>query len=320
VADRNDRKKSMRVGEASIDLPKNFKNLESGGGASNFTQLRLLLVRAAQSVIRNKMRMQAMIGQTTIFAVIIALVYPQIGTEGSGAAQDRNGVLFFVAANSLMAGLMGTLTTFANERSAFIRERRGGLYNLTPYFVAKFTVELPVAILSATIYIAIIYWAVGLQNDLKRFFIAVALSIAMTINANALGVCVGSLFKSIEVAMAVVPLFVLPLMLFSGFFVNSDNLPVYFKWVEKVSPIRYGFVGYARNEYEGLTFECPDGVTFGHPTCIYRTGEDVLEALAVPDDLSVLICLAVLYGMAGAFLLLAYGFLYRLGSARKKST
>jgi hypothetical protein len=44
------------------------------------------------------------------------------------------------------------------------------------------------------------------------------------------------------VALSVIPVFLLPLMVFSGFFVNSNSIPPYFNWIQ----CAYGMLGPSR--------------------------------------------------------------------------
>jgi hypothetical protein len=55
------------------------------------------------------------------------------------------------------------------------------------------------------------------------------------------------------------PMFLLPLMVFSGFFINIDSIPVWFSWIQYLSPMRYGFVALAQNELSGLDIKCEPG-------------------------------------------------------------
>lgn len=48
----------------------------------------------------------------------------------------------------------------------------------------------------------------------------------------ALGIFVSCLFHDINMALTILPLFLLPLMLFAGFFVNSESIPPYFWWIQ----------------------------------------------------------------------------------------
>jgi ABC-type multidrug transport system permease subunit len=49
------------------------------------------------------------------------------------------------------------------------------------------------------------------------------------------------------------PLIILPLMLFGGFYKNRKDLPVWIGWIEYLSPIKYSFTSLATNEYQGTT-------------------------------------------------------------------
>ena len=39
----------------------------------------------------------------------------------------------------------------------------------------------------------------------------------------------------------VAPPLILPLMIFSGMFINTDSIPVYFDWIKYISPIKWAF-------------------------------------------------------------------------------
>jgi ABC-type multidrug transport system permease subunit len=46
----------------------------------------------------------------------------------------------------------------------------------------------------------------------------------------------------------VIPIVILPIILFSGFFKNRANLPVWIGWIEYVSPNKYSFIAHVGNE------------------------------------------------------------------------
>lgn len=62
-------------------------------------------------------------------------------------------------------------------------------------------------------------------------------------------------------ATAVLPIVVLPLVLFSGLYANSQSTPGWLRWIKYISPMYYSFVGLARNELQGLTFKNCDPST-----------------------------------------------------------
>ncbi|KAI8905796.1 ABC-2 type transporter-domain-containing protein [Entophlyctis helioformis] len=136
---------------------------------------------------------------------------------------------------------------------------------------------------------------VGLNPDFGKFLILCAYNVLANFVGFALGVCLACGFEVLEVALIVTPMILLPLMLFSGFFVNNDSIPVFLDWIKWLSPIKYAFEGMVKNEFEGTLY-----------------GDRVIQSLGLNDGLSVVICSLILLAMTTAFVLLSYYFLWRL--------
>jgi ABC-type multidrug transport system permease subunit len=51
---------------------------------------------------------------------------------------------------------------------------------------------------------------------------------------------IGTLFSDKQMAMTLTPVILIPFMLFSGFFVNLDNVPWFLKEFEYISLYKYG--------------------------------------------------------------------------------
>jgi ABC-type multidrug transport system permease subunit len=63
----------------------------------------------------------------------------------------------------------------------------------------------------------------------------------LSLAGNSFGLMGGCMFKDVKVASGVLPMFILPLMLFSGFYQNRGNLMVWISWMEYLSPMKYAF-------------------------------------------------------------------------------
>lgn len=64
---------------------------------------------------------------------------------------------------------------------------------------------------------------------------------------------------SIGVAMAIAPPLIMPVMLFSGFYLNLRSVPKLLVWCPYISWLRYGFEGWAIvqwREYGSGSFDC----------------------------------------------------------------
>lgn len=100
------------------------------------TQFRLLAARAWYNQIRNPLILKASFGQTMFMSLLVGLIWLRIDNDQS-TIQDRNGALFFMAANGTMTATIGVLSIFGLEKIVFTREFQAGLYGLPAYFAAR---------------------------------------------------------------------------------------------------------------------------------------------------------------------------------------
>jgi ATP-binding cassette subfamily G (WHITE) protein 1 len=243
--------------------------------------------------------------QSIFFAVLIGLIYLDLDKKkGASAVQDRTGVLFFLAINQVFSNAFGVLSIFGEERGVFRREFGARYYSLPPYFLSKVGVELPFQIIFPFIMGTIIYFMVGFQAQVGKFFIFQGFIILCSLCGFTLGICFGCIFTSLPVALAITPLVLLPLMLFSGLLLNQGSIPSYVDWIKYIAPMKWGFSALAINEYSGLVIYSNDGTA--------RSGSEVLRELALDDDyMTIPNAAAILGSMVIIFMSLAYFALYR---------
>lgn len=68
--------------------------------------------------------------------------------------------------------------------------------------------------------------------------------------ATSIGFFVGCAIPNASIATASVTLIMLPFILFGGYFVNLDDVYVWLRWIQYLSPIRYSTEALIRNEFE----------------------------------------------------------------------
>jgi len=88
--------------------------------------------------------------------------------------------------------------------------------------------------------------------------------------------------KDQSTAMILTPIILIPLMVFGGFFIQTNSIPVFLDWMKYLSPYYYAFPVLLSNELSGLTFDCTP-VQGGRPVnvtvCPFVTGESYLNYL-----------------------------------------
>jgi len=118
-------------------------------------------------------------------------------------------------------GTAGSLNVFNLERPVYIRERLSKSYSTGAYFWGKSAAEVPFLLFYPVLMGCIVYWSVGMNTyDHTKFAIFVATGMSVWLAGSAMGLGLSTFIARAEVAMSVLPMVLIPFMLFSGFFVN----------------------------------------------------------------------------------------------------
>ncbi|RKP06504.1 ABC-2 type transporter-domain-containing protein, partial [Thamnocephalis sphaerospora] len=274
-------------------------------------QFPLILQRTMRHVFRDKMVVGMKFMQTLVFSIIFDLIYWQIPDRNqSSQVQDRTGVLFFFAANLVMSNAMAILTVFTMERSTFERESRSGMYGLPAFFFSKIGVELPFYILTPLLLVSATYWAVGLNSDVGRFFIACFIAVLLSLVGVSVGLTAASFFRELSVALAILPTIIMPMMIFAGLFVNLAGMPVWIRWIKWLSLMKYGFVALAKNEFYDTVIGCGKDVPAAE--CVPMPGEAVIKQMGIEDQGSVWLNIGILAAWWVALTAFSYFGLWRM--------
>lgn len=269
--------------------------------ASFWIQFKFLLDRASKNAIRNELIVRVRFFQSVFIGVLAGLVFMN-ATSGTvaGQIQSLSGVLYFLSVNQFFGSATAVLSIFATEKFVFLREFRAGYYCLTAYYFSKVLVELPYQIIFPALLLIIAYYMIGLNPAFSAYLLAACLLIFCAITGTAIGTFISAIFDDVGLALAVLPLFLLPVLLFSGLFVNSGNFPVWLSWLQYGSPVRYSFSGLLQNQFNSYTFNnC-------NPSLLNCSGERALEQLGFANDLPPGILIAILTGIYFIFVLAGY--------------
>merc|ERR1712130_231031 len=229
--------------------------------------------------------------QAVVMAIAIAILWWQIDNDQS-SIQDRAGVVFIVLLSSAFPEAMGGLLIFPQEREIFRRERRAGMYPLSAYYFGKQIAEFPLQVMMPALFATVVYWLVGLPSDWWMYGTFLSLVMLMAVCVSSAGMLLGALFP-LTAAVVVLPCLLLITLLFAGFYVHPDNIPVWVDWVKYISLFFYSYMAVIRNQFEDLdlyckddqyleqtaTGVCPDGeeVSVTERTCPMTNGSVLME-------------------------------------------
>lgn len=93
-----------------------------------------------------------------------------------------------------------------------------------------------------------VYFLTSQPADMMRFSLFMGTCLLISFVAQSVGLVVGAAMN-VQNGVFLAPVMSVPFLLFSGFFVSFDAIPVYLRWITYLSYIRYGFEGTALTIY-----------------------------------------------------------------------
>ncbi|BFG35667.1 hypothetical protein CerSpe_219410 [Prunus speciosa] len=173
--------------------------------------------------------------------------------------------LFFFSSND-------AVPAFIQERFIFVRETAHNAYRASSYTIAGLITYLPFLALQASVYAGIVWFSLGLRGPFLYFLVVLYVSLLST---NSFVVFVSSVVPNYILGYAAIIAFTALFFLFCGYFLNIDDIPPCWKWMNHVSTMTYPYEGLIINQYQ-------TNDTFGNNTDGTNiTGFNVLEGLHI---------------------------------------
>ena len=175
--------------------------------------------------------------------------------------------LFFFSSND-------AVPAFIQERFIFIRETSHNAYRASTYTIAGLITHMPFILLQAAAYAGIVWFALKLRGPFLYFLLVLFVSLVST---NSFVVFVSSVVPNYILGYAMVIAFTALFFLFCGYFLNSHDIPRYWRWMNTISTMTYPYEGLLMNQYQVND-------TFGYIDGVPINGFQILDSLHIRTD------------------------------------
>ena len=156
--------------------------------------------------------------------------------------KDNSIFIYTIIEFVVIASATSSVLTFPFEMQVVMKETFNNWYDSGTYYSAKSMASAPVEIAYSTVFGLICYTLSGQKMELFRMAYAIANLAMLALTAESMATIFGIwLYRDPMSAVFMSPSTVLPLMLFGGYLVKYDQMPVYLKPFSILSYSRYGF-------------------------------------------------------------------------------
>jgi ABC-type multidrug transport system permease subunit len=220
------------------DLQRDQFNRQS----SQMTQLKYLCEREGRGVIRNKLGLVFKFLTAGLLNLLFSLIFLGAGgrDETGNDAQLNIGTHFGavtqLAVSACFSATQPISLTFPLERPVFLREYATGTYSALPYMLSKLMVELPITFCQQCVVFIVAYWLMELQGN---WFFLVLCQTLLCIAAASSALVVGCATANPQNVSQLVPLVVVPQILFTGFFIRISQIPVWLRWAQYLCSLKF---------------------------------------------------------------------------------
>ncbi|EDS38498.1 abc transporter [Culex quinquefasciatus] len=274
---------SMHQMESIVDniqtKPKTkLSKLGSQYPTSHWHQFITLTRRSALSTIRNYILSILRLGGLILLGAMIGIIYYDIGNDASKIISNT-AFLCISLALVVFINAVAVVLSFPMEITVLTREYQANCYSIAAYYFAKLATDFVPMIIGNACFHAITYYMTGQPVELDRFLRFGAILLLTGWFGQIFGLFGGSTF-SIQLAPFVVPVAILTMVLFGGFFIRFNELVPFLRPLTHLSPFKYAFEGVAQSIYgfNRTDLACSAGSDDAR-VCPFQTGDQVLAML-----------------------------------------
>lgn len=217
-------------------------NLEKGADDRHVSfqiEVFTLMKREFKGFYRNKFALAARFVVSLVVGVLTGVIFWGVGTKdplNPAYLQSQFGGIILVLMESMICTAQSTLLEFPAERPIFVREYSTDHYSVTSYFINRLFIEGLVTFVQVFILTFLNYTLMQLKMSFMTFFMV---NYGLAMGGSAIAVIMGCTITDGNVAQQMLPIVFVPQLLFAGFFVVTELIPVYLRWVQYFCNLTY---------------------------------------------------------------------------------
>jgi ABC-type multidrug transport system ATPase subunit/ABC-type multidrug transport system permease subunit len=207
-------------------------------------QALILAGRYIRLISRDRRNLLILLGQVPVLAVLIAALFPtdvfRLGAPRQAGASIE--LIFLLLTLAIWLGSIDAVREIIKERAVFARERAVGV-RTSAYLVSKSGVLFGLATIQTLILCAIVFGLRRLDAPVTTYLEVAGIAAVTSWVAVAMGLALSALVNTENQAMSLIPLALIPQLLFGGQLRAIREMPGVLRAVATVTFSRWSFAG-----------------------------------------------------------------------------
>lgn len=212
-----------------------------------------------------------------ILALIIGSVFYNLPSN-TGSFYSRGVLLFFAILLNAFSSFLEILTLYA-QRPIVEKQSKYAFYHPFSEAIASMICDLPNKIASSIMFNITLYFLTHLRRTPGAFFTFYLFSFVVVLTMSMIFRMIGALSKTLAQAMAPAAVFILGLVIYTGFTVPIRDMHPWFRWINYIDPVAYAFESLMINEFHDREFDCSIYVPQGEGYANVAANERVCSAV-----------------------------------------
>ncbi|KAL0942888.1 multidrug resistance protein cdr1 [Colletotrichum truncatum] len=217
-------------------------------------QVWLCMVRGYQRLLGNKLFFFVTVFGNLVISLVLGSIFFDLPSDAS-SMNSRCILLFFAILFNGLSSALEILTLY-EQRPIVEKHARYALYHPFSEAISSTICDLPSKILSTLAFNIPLYFMANLRQEADAFFIFLLFSFTTTLSMSMILRTIGQTSRSIHQALTPAALFILSLIIYTGFILPTTNMKGWLRWINYINPIAYAFESLVANEFTGRQFPC----------------------------------------------------------------
>jgi ABC-type multidrug transport system ATPase subunit len=255
-----------------------------GRHATFLQQLRILTLRTLKVTYRDPMGMSASFSEAILLGIATGYAFHTLGRDQTGI-RSREGALYTASAMQGFIILVFETYRMTQDIPTYDRERSEGCASPLPFILSRRLARLVTEDIAVPlIYSTIFYFLAGFDSDAAKFFTYLGICIVNHYLAVMFAMVSVSAIRGFTGATLIGNMVYTLQTLAGGFFIQSNTIPIYVRWLKYLTYSWYIIGALCANEFQGAFYDCPSSSDPSDPACMAYTGKFILDSLGFPEN------------------------------------